>query len=137
MLAFDRVAMEVIKQHSNDEVPNEACGILAGKQLGNEKAVTDVVKCSNVDVSPKNAYTIDSAELLKTIIELESSQSIEHIGFYHSHPFSSPNPSMVDLNRATWDGFIYAIYSVPENRFLCFQWLEEKKVLKPLKFSIR
>ena len=125
MVSFTKKAFESIKGHALHEAPKEACGVLAGAQ----KKVTEVFPCTNVDKNPYSAYTVDPQELLKIMDEIEkdSSKSLEIIGFYHSHPFTGSRPSAVDISRAAWDEYLYAIYSIPEDMLRCWRWSEEQK----------
>ncbi|RMF89337.1 MAG: M67 family peptidase [Methanobacteriota archaeon] len=122
MICFTEKALRDIKNHGYREAPKEACGILAGAP--GTKAVSRIFPCANVDDNPLSAYTIEPEELLRRITEIEDSHELELIGFYHSHPFSAPMPSTVDVERATWDGFCYAIYSLTEDEVRCWRWNE-------------
>jgi proteasome lid subunit RPN8/RPN11 len=122
-MSLTQGTLEKIKVHSVKERPKEACGILVGPP-GGKTDVTDVISCTNVDENPYSAYTIHPEELLKAIDKIESDKGLKLLGFYHSHPFSSPHPSMVDQKRATWDRFIYAIYSVEKDKIHCWRWHE-------------
>jgi proteasome lid subunit RPN8/RPN11 len=125
MVIFTNGVFELIKAHALKDKPKESCGILAGAPT-EKTTVTDATPCTNVDSNPFAAYTIDPTELLRAIDEIEGKGELKHLGFYHSHPFSSPIPSMVDQKRATWDGFLYAIYSVEEDEIRCWRWIEDE-----------
>jgi proteasome lid subunit RPN8/RPN11 len=119
-------ALGNIRRHSRSVAPKEACGILSGPVDKNR--VTEVFRCKNVDENPLTAYTIEPRELIDVINTIEnSSRDLMHIGFYHSHPFSSPLPSVVDERKATWDKFIYAIYSAPQDKIGCWRWSDDKQ----------
>lgn len=131
MALFNSATLAAIKRHSLNVKPTEACGILAGTL--NPNVVSKVVACENVDSNPHAAYTIDPTELLNALTELDISPDTRHIGFYHSHPFSSAAPSNIDVARATWDSFLYAIYSVRDDRLKCYIWCEEENRFKAVK----
>ncbi|MFQ5800738.1 MAG: Mov34/MPN/PAD-1 family protein, partial [Candidatus Hydrothermarchaeales archaeon] len=114
-----------IKEHALLEAPKEACGVLAGSRK-EERTVTKVFSCTNVDKNPLSAYTIGSKEFLETVREIEENHGdLELLGFYHSHPHGDTRPSLIDLERATWDGFFYAIYSILEDELRCWKWSED------------
>ncbi len=127
---FTQDAFEQIKSHSLKERPREACGILTGPE--NSRQISVVVACANMDSNPRAAYTIDPTELLRVIDEIDLTPGVRLAGFYHSHPFSAASPSKVDRNRAAWDGFIYVIYSVPEDELKCYLWDDEAKSFQAL-----
>jgi proteasome lid subunit RPN8/RPN11 len=125
MIVLTKLAFKMIQEHSLQESPREACGILAGTTVENPR-ITNVFCCSNVDENPNEAYTISPNELLKVIDEIEGGKNgLEFMGFYHSHPFSSPTPSSVDARQANWDGFVYLIFSVPKDKLRCWRWREK------------
>ncbi|GBE17738.1 cysO-cysteine peptidase [archaeon BMS3Abin16] len=125
-VTFTQDAFEQIKSHSLKERPIEACGILTGPE--NSRQISAVVTCANVDENPRAAYTIHPKELLQVIDEIDATQGIRLAGFYHSHPFSEASPSNVDRDRAAWDRFIYAIYSIPLDLLKCYLWDDEAKI---------
>ncbi len=133
MLKISKDLYQKIKDHGAAESPKEACGILAGMTIDR---ISIVRPCSNVDEEPTTAYTIKSEELIQTIGEIDNSSELVLIGFYHTHPFSSPHPSAVDIERATWDGYVYAIYSSLYDRLTFWRWFEEKKKFTELDFLI-
>jgi len=122
MLSITLEALQKIRLHAIEEAPREACGILAGRH---KREISKVLKCENVDGNPYIAYTIAPSQLLAIIDEIESEGSeVELVGFYHTHPFSSAHPSLVDVERAAWEGFVYAIYSIPDHELACWRWFE-------------
>jgi proteasome lid subunit RPN8/RPN11 len=125
MVLIDKGWVKKIREHSQAESPKEACGVLAGTRAENS-VVKRVVPCTNADINSSSAYTIHPTELLKVLDEIEFTEDIELVGFYHSHPFSSAHPSLIDEGRATWDDFLYMIFSVAENRLTAWTWDEEK-----------
>lgn len=84
--------------HSKDALPNEACGILAGR----ENAVERVYRMKNVHESPVS-YGLDPAEQLKAMREIEG-EGMRIVAIYHSHPGSPPYPSLTDIQRAFFPG---------------------------------
>jgi proteasome lid subunit RPN8/RPN11 len=122
MLKITKHAFKTIKGHAKSQSPKEACGILGGQKTRGR--ITHVFKSTNTDESPFYAYTIDPRELLAIIKEIEKLEDLDHLGFYHSHPLSSPIPSSIDMDRATWDGFFYLIYSIPLDSVGCWIWNE-------------
>lgn len=126
MLVLKTDSMKKIIEHSQSESPREACGVLAGFSLLNYE-VTEVFCCINVDKNPFSAYTIAPTDLLDAINRIEEDrEGLELIGFYHSHPYSGPLPSSVDKERATWDGFRYTIYSIPQDVLQCWRWIKDR-----------
>jgi proteasome lid subunit RPN8/RPN11 len=122
MFEITKHAFNTIKNHAKTQSPKEACGVLGGQKTRDR--ITHVFKSTNTDESPFYAYTIDPRELLAIIKKIEDLKDLDHLGFYHSHPFSNPHPSSIDMDRATWDGFIYLIFSIPHDSVGCWSWNE-------------
>lgn len=98
---------EIIK-HCKEEFPNEACGILAGKNGKVEK----IYRMTNVEKSPF-AYLMDPKEQLKVMKEIRS-LGLEMVGVYHSHVSSPPYPSLRDIEMAFYPEISWVIISLKD-----------------------
>ena len=76
----------------------EICGAL----IGTPERICDVVPLKNLSSTPATDYLIPASEVLR--LELRG----ELVGFYHSHPNGSAEPSQKDLELAV-PGYIYLI----------------------------
>ncbi len=99
---------EEVIEHSKREYPNEACGILAGKN----GQVKKVYPMTNIEKSPLT-YLADPREQFKVIKEMRK-LGLELVGIYHSHPESEPYPSKRDLEMAFYPEAIYLIISLKD-----------------------
>jgi len=70
--------------HARQDAPNEACGILAGK---NDR-VLRLYRARNAEKSPA-AYRLFPDEQYRIFKDIED-RGLEIIGIYHSHPSSLP-----------------------------------------------
>lgn len=77
--------------HAREAAPNEACGLIAGKS----GVPARVIRCTNVNPSPVNRYTIDPRDLVRAFREIED-RGDELVAIYHSHPSSPALPSPTD-----------------------------------------
>ena len=93
---------------SKKEFPNEACGILAGKDGKVEK----VYEMTNTDKSP-STFFMDAKEQLKTIKEMRG-LGLEMAGIYHSHVASPAYPSSHDVELAFYPDASYVIVSLKD-----------------------
>lgn len=80
--------------------PNEACGALLGVD-----SVSGVVPLANVSGSPATHYEIAVADLLKVHEEEDL------LGWFHSHPRTSSDPSELDLAYAV-PGYVYVVCGI-------------------------
>ncbi len=105
---------DAIAKQANAELPNEACGYLAGIDNRVERGIP----MRNVDASPEH-FSFDPAEqfaALKTAREA----GLSLIGTYHSHPETPARMSEEDIRLAVDTSMYYAIYSVIEKKLKVF-----------------
>jgi len=105
-LIIKKAHLDEMISHARKEFPNEACGILAGK----EKKVSKVYKMTNTEKNPMR-YFMDSKEHFK-IIKAMRSEGLQMVGIYHSHPNVRPYPSSHDVELAFYPDSSYVIVSI-------------------------
>ena len=108
MLILQKELLSGIISHCRKEFPNEACGILAGKD-GEAKKVFRMI---NVDKSP-STYFMDAKEQLLVTKEIRNSE-LEMVGIYHSHVASPAYPSGHDVEMAFYPEVSYVIVSLED-----------------------
>ena len=84
--------------HAIEDLPNEACGIILGK----DGAPTQLRRARNSEASPFR-YNIDPLDLLNAEREADA-KGWEVLVIYHSHVASDAYPSPTDIRLATWPG---------------------------------
>ncbi|MEM2123546.1 MAG: M67 family metallopeptidase [Candidatus Bathyarchaeia archaeon] len=122
---------DVIVEHSLEEYPLEACGILLGDVKGPVKSVRKVIKTRNILGSPSR-YEIDPEDQLAAF-SLADRESMTVIGFYHSHPYWEPEPSSIDAAMAFYKGSSYVIYSMPTRSIASFIWIGDGFITEEVK----
>jgi [CysO sulfur-carrier protein]-S-L-cysteine hydrolase len=110
MIELDPVFAKEIVEHGLREFPNEACGLLAGR---NGSAVK-VFAMRNADASPAT-YTIDSRELLAAMNDMVD-QGQDLVGIYHTHTHSEAYPSETDRIRAGYPEAYHLIVSLADRK---------------------
>jgi len=108
MIKLKKELLEQIMKHSLAELPNEACGILAGKE-GN---VQQVYEMTNTDKSPQTFF-MDAKEQLRVTKEIRN-QGKDLLGIYHSHVASEAYPSSHDVELALYPEASYVIISLKD-----------------------
>ena len=111
--------------HSRSTYPEEACGILSGK----DGRVSHVYKVKNISPTPATRYFIDSQEQLKIFKEIDA-DNLEIVGIYHSHAHSPAYPSTTDCQLAFYPDASYLIISLsnPENPVVKSYRISEGKI---------
>jgi proteasome lid subunit RPN8/RPN11 len=126
-IIFEEGLRKKIVSHADSYKSGEVCGIISGKRSEVESIVKSVFPCKNVSKIPGGTYEIDPSEVLKTLVEIDG-KGEEHLGFYHSHPFSSALPSGIDeMDAEHWGGHDFVIYSTTAGHMRGFEWIGEDK----------
>lgn len=97
-------------EHARASAPNEACGLVAGR----DGVVTKVYPLTNVDAAP-DRFTLDPAEHFSAVQDAEANDWAI-VGAYHSHPSGAPIPSASDLQGGGDPGWVNLIVGVERGR---------------------
>jgi len=100
--------IEEMIRHAQREYPNEACGLLAGRDSRVEK----VYQMTNAEHSPVT-YRLDPEEQFRAFMEIEEA-GWELLAIYHSHSHSPAYPSATDLELAFYPDSLYLIISLAD-----------------------
>jgi proteasome lid subunit RPN8/RPN11 len=108
--------------HAREEAPNECCGLLIGEGL----VIDECVRARNLDPDPARRYELDPAVHLEANRRLRGTRR-SVVGFYHSHPRSSPVPSATDRQEAYYPEAIWIIVSLatPGGELAAYRLTEE------------
>lgn len=94
---------EEVLAHCRAELPNEACGLLAG----DERRVRKVYCLENVDRSPV-AYTIDPRGHFEALTDAERN-GWGLVGAFHSHVSGPAHPSPTDVRGAAEPDWVWLV----------------------------
>jgi proteasome lid subunit RPN8/RPN11 len=108
MIIIPQTIIDSIIEQARKELPDEACGLLAGK--GNE--VMKHYPLTNIDHCPEH-FSFDPKEQFQVLRDARS-QDWQIIANYHSHPESPARPSEEDIRLAFDPNIIYIILSLQE-----------------------
>lgn len=114
MLYLNREHLEIMLTHARTELPNEACGLIAGTRDGEDCTVERVYCLTNTDHSSEH-FSIDPREQLAAVREIRA-QGLVPLGNWHSHPESPSRPSAEDRRLARDPGARYLILSLMDAR---------------------
>ena len=90
----------------------ETCGILRGR--GNRITVAD--RAENLADHPEDSFEIDPRTLIAAYRKERKSNGLSVLGFYHSHPGGTPDPSVRDAECAAPDGKLWLIVTPFEGK---------------------
>lgn len=106
-MILDRRLADEMFGHARTELPNEACGILAGD---GGKAIK-FFPANNAEHSPTR-YVVDPQDQLRILNELHT-KNWDLLGIFHSHTHTQAYPSSTDVSlAANWPEAYYLIASL-------------------------
>lgn len=122
MLKIPRVIHDKMIKHCQSELPNEACGILGGK----DNLVTEIYCMENIEKSPES-FLMNPKEQLQVTKDLRK-KDLTMLAIFHSHPSSPARPSSKDISMAFYEDVSYIIVSLQEKnpQIKAFNIREEK-----------
>ena len=106
-MRIPRSIYDEMLEHAREEVPNECCGILGGK----DSEATTLYRATNAEHSPLR-YTLDPNDLFRITFREIPENDEEMLAIYHSHTGSPAYPSQTDINLATYPDAVYLILSL-------------------------
>ncbi|KOA20699.1 CysO-cysteine peptidase [Clostridium homopropionicum DSM 5847] len=131
MLYLKKSDYDIILQHALSGLPNEACGLIAGKVNGDVKYIEKVYLLTNIDESNEH-FSMDPKEQLAAIKDMRAN-NLELLGNFHSHPESPARPSEEDKRLAYDSKANYLILSLMnKNEYVLKAFLinEDKNVIE-------
>jgi proteasome lid subunit RPN8/RPN11 len=106
-----RALWDQIRSHLQANLPEEACGIIAGIPIPDQpgwKAQT-IFPVENILHSPTR-YRMEPHAQLEALTEIDQA-GLEFVGIFHSHPLGPAHPSQTDLLESYYPNVIYLICS--------------------------
>jgi [CysO sulfur-carrier protein]-S-L-cysteine hydrolase len=100
---------EQLLAHAREAAPQEACGILAGRN----GAVTHLYRVKNADPNPEIRYHMDNREQIWVQKNMRYN-GLELAVIYHSHPASEAYPSATDVKLAFYPEAAYLLISLAD-----------------------
>ncbi len=115
MIKIPQNIVDEIFNHGNIDIPNEACGYLAG----NDGVVVKIIPLTNVDHSPEH-FSLDPKEQFEAFKSAKK-DGLKLISVYHTHPVTPARPSVEDIKLAFDPNISYVIASVIDNNIKSFK----------------
>lgn len=98
-------------QQARANPEREVCGLIAGS--GNR--FTGIYPVRNIAEDPARRFLLDAEEQIAAMRNMRQKQQ-ELLGIYHSHPYTTAEPSETDQDLAAYPGVYYVIVSLLNNR---------------------
>jgi proteasome lid subunit RPN8/RPN11 len=106
MISITQEVLNNIFDHAQRDLPNEACGYLAGK----DGVITNSYALTNIDHSPEH-FSFEPAEQFAAVKKIRN-EGKDMLANYHSHPATPARPSVEDIRLAYDPDIFYFIISL-------------------------
>ncbi|MFR5401337.1 MAG: FAD-dependent oxidoreductase [Lachnospira sp.] len=110
MVKLSQTDYEKMVAHAESELPDEACGLIAGRIDGDDKIIEKVYLLTNIDHSNEH-FSLDPKEQLAAVKDMRAN-GLKPLGNWHSHPESPSRPSEEDKRLAYDSSASYLILSL-------------------------
>ncbi len=104
--------VEEMISYAREKLPQEACGLIAGSDHGDERVIEKVYYLTNIDASNEH-FSLEPKEQLQAVKDMRA-RGLKPIGNWHSHPESPSRPSQEDKRLAYDSKASYLILSLME-----------------------
>jgi len=94
-----------VLRHARAELPNEACGLLAGDLAA--ASATAYHPARNADASP-SVYSVHPDDLVRIVFGIEDSGR-DLVAIFHSHAHAPAVPSPTDRRQARYPGVYHLL----------------------------
>lgn len=105
---IDDVLLKEMAEHGLREFPNEACGLVAGR----DGEPVRFFAMRNLDASPAS-YRLDPKEQLQ-VFDLMDEEGLDLLGIFHTHTHSEAYPSETDRKLAFYPEALYLVMSLSD-----------------------
>ncbi len=109
-LAVPRSVAEEMLAHARGELPNEACGLLAGSLA--DGATTAFHPARNAEASPLR-YSVHPDDLVRIVFSIEDAGQ-DLVAIFHSHTRSPAVPSATDRRAAMYPDAFYVLATLAD-----------------------
>jgi proteasome lid subunit RPN8/RPN11 len=109
-LSIPRPLAEELLAHARAEVPNEACGLLAGSLADGVASAYHPAR--NADASPY-VYTVHPEDLVRIVFGIED-EGQDLLAIFHSHTHTPAVPSPTDRRQAQYPDAFYLLASLAD-----------------------
>ena len=110
MLTMKKADYEKILSYAKENLPEEACGLIAGTKDGDKKTIEKVYLLENVDHTNQH-FSMNPKDQLMAVKDMRANGLVP-LGNWHSHPESPSRPSEEDKRLAFDPTVNYLILSL-------------------------
>ncbi|CAN5286884.1 M67 family metallopeptidase [soil metagenome] len=109
-LTISSALAQQMVEHARAELPNEACGLLAGSLIEGRASAFHATR--NAEASPLR-YNVHPDDLVRVILALEDGGE-DLVAIFHSHTRSPAVPSATDRRTAQYPDAFYVLATLAD-----------------------
>lgn len=109
--------LQTVSRHAAVSYPDECCGVLIGRCHSGATFVERVLSVGNARDNGRHDHFLISPETVLAAHKEARALGLEVVGYYHSHPDRSAQPSEADRENA-WPDVSYLIVSVEQRKIV-------------------
>ena len=110
IIRLDYRLYDELVEYAKKHLPEEACGLIAGKEIDGGFTIEKIYYLENIDHAT-NHFTLDPKDQMLAIKDMRT-QGLKPLGNWHSHPESPSRPSEEDIRLAFDSKASYMILSL-------------------------
>ena len=103
---------EAIIAYAKSQLPEEACGLIAGSKGDDARRIEKVYFLENIDHTNEH-FSMDPKDQLRAVKDMRA-RGLTPLGNWHSHPETPSRPSAEDIRLAYDSSASYLILSLME-----------------------
>jgi proteasome lid subunit RPN8/RPN11 len=119
-----------LRREAGATAPAECCGALVGVRHNAELEIRTLIPVANEAHDAHEHYLIDA----HTVLRLERQAAcagLQVLGFYHSHPTTTAEPSARDLELAS-PGYVYLIVDAQAGAVRAWRLMDDRSAFREL-----
>jgi proteasome lid subunit RPN8/RPN11 len=125
---------EQMRAHVESCLPEEACGLLAGRIEARAYHAVEVIPVANQARSPRR-YRLDPEEQVRAFNRIDST-GLELVGIFHSHPEGPETPSPTDIAEAYYPECAYLIWFKSGGTWTCRSFFIEGQQVREVAMAL-
>jgi proteasome lid subunit RPN8/RPN11 len=116
--------------HVQQTLPEEACGLVGGKE-----DISEVVFTVVNDLKSPVRFRMNAYEQVQALLKIEAC-GLDILAIYHSHPAGPAHPSQTDLDEFAYPGVPYLIWYLRDGEWNCHAYSLGKGIFTEIPLTV-
>ena len=129
-LGLRREDWDQMREHVQQALPEEACGLVGGT-----KDISEVVYTVLNDLKSPVRFRMNAHEQVQALLRIEES-GLDLLAIYHSHPAGPAHPSQTDLDEFAYPAVPYLILHLQDGVWHCHAFSLGMGIFNEIPFAV-